>query len=132
MEKCKGGKEEEKKRYNTIPPVFSPVTQPRKITRKYLSLPPYENSKLKLAFGKEQRASNKEDERGGKRGNLESFFKGEIPRRRRKFERVSIKPRTVALKKWGEERKKKKKERKDLALLDKGKIKIRGQEEKPI
>ena len=76
--------------------------------------------------------------RAEKRKPRKLFQRGDI-RGRRKFERVSIKPRTVALKKMGGERKrerKKKKERKEerkgLALLDKGKIKIRGQEEKPI
>lgn len=136
MEKCKGGEEEKKtKRYNTD----STVTQPRKITRKYLSLPlAYENSKLKLASGKEQRASNKEDERGEgeeREKPRKLFQRGDPWKKKVPPSNVSLYKATNRSSKKVEEegkKRKKKKERKGLASLDKGKIKIRGQEEKPI
>ena len=49
--------------------------------------------------------------RAEKRKPRKLFQRGDI-RGRRKFERVSIKPRTVALKKWGEREREREKKRK--------------------
>ena len=112
MKKCKREeRERERKKNKTLQYDSARILTRRKITRKYLLLPAYENSKLKLASGKEHRTRKMKEGRAEKRKPRKLFQRGDIPGRR-KFERVSIKPRTVALKKWGEREREREKKRK--------------------